>query len=237
MTEHSLKIKSLNILIGVTGSVAAIKLEEIINKVSERFESFSSIIDFNLNICIIPTNNAKKFIENFDLKFNNQLKPLSDRLAFLKDTEIIQSETRKIIIFSFCDDDEWSSWSKRDDPVLHIELRKWADLMLISPLDANTLAKLSNGLCDNLLTCIVRAWDLDNINSKPIMIAPAMNTAMFRHPLTKIQLDILVKNFGFTLIDPIEKKLMCGDIGLGAMASVDTLVNVLFNFINSRLFQ
>jgi phosphopantothenoylcysteine decarboxylase len=44
------------------------------------------------------------------------------------------------------------------DEVLHIELRRWADLMVVAPLSANTLAKLANGLCDNLLTCIVRAW-------------------------------------------------------------------------------
>ena len=50
----------------------------------------------------------------------------------------------------FRDEDEWA-WRTRGDPVLHIELRKWAELLLIAPLSANTLAKLSNGLCDNLL--------------------------------------------------------------------------------------
>ena len=44
-------------------------------------------------------------------------------------------------------------WSGRGDPVLHIELRRWADLLLIAPLDANTLAKIAGGLCDNLLVC------------------------------------------------------------------------------------
>ena len=47
------------------------------------------------------------------------------------------------------------SWSSRSDPVLHIELRKWADLLVLAPLDANTLAKIATGLCDNLL---VRRW-------------------------------------------------------------------------------
>lgn len=51
----------------------------------------------------------------------------------------------------FTDADEWSAWSKLSDPVLHIQLRNWADLIVIAPLDANTLAKLANGLCDNLL--------------------------------------------------------------------------------------
>ena len=49
--------------------------------------------------------------------------------------------------------------SQRGDPVLHIELRKWADICLIAPLSANTLAKIANGLADNLLTSTLRAWD------------------------------------------------------------------------------
>eukprot|EP00904_Undaria_pinnatifida_P008427 jgi/Undpi1/4714/HiC_scaffold_18.g08067.m1 len=49
------------------------------------------------------------------------------------------------------DADEWGAWDAVGDPVLHIELRKWADLMLVAPLSANTLAKLANGLCDNLV--------------------------------------------------------------------------------------
>ena len=47
----------------------------------------------------------------------------------------------------------------RGDPVLHIEFRNWADLLVVAPLDANTLAKLAIGLCDNFLTCLFRAWD------------------------------------------------------------------------------
>ena len=48
---------------------------------------------------------------------------------------------------------EWQEWKRISDPVLHIELRNWADICVIAPLDANTLAKLANGLCDNLLVC------------------------------------------------------------------------------------
>lgn len=46
-------------------------------------------------------------------------------------------------------------WQKRSDPVLHIELRKWADLFLIAPLDANSLAKIAAGICDNLLVSLI----------------------------------------------------------------------------------
>lgn len=59
-------------------------------------------------------------------------------------------------------------WKNRGDPVLHIQLRKWADYLLIAPLSANTLAKISNGICDNLLTLVCRAWPMqleDNKNN------------------------------------------------------------------------
>lgn len=53
------------------------------------------------------------------------------------------------------------------DPVIHIELRRWADALVIAPLSANTLAKMAGGLCDNLLTCVVRAWDFD----RPVLVS------------------------------------------------------------------
>ncbi|XP_015279843.1 PREDICTED: phosphopantothenoylcysteine decarboxylase-like [Gekko japonicus] len=99
-------------------------------------------------------------------------------------------------------------WKGRTDPVLHIDLRRWADLMVVAPLDANTLAKIANGICDNLLTCVVRAWDL----SKPLLFCPAMNTAMWEHPITARQIEQLV-SFGYTEIPCIVKKLVCGDEG------------------------
>ncbi|WOL11702.1 phosphopantothenoylcysteine decarboxylase [Canna indica] len=118
---------------------------------------------------------------------------------------------RDVILYT--DEDEWSSWKKIGDEVLHIELRKWADIMVIAPLSANTLAKIAGGLCDNLLTCIVRAWDF----SKPIYVAPAMNTFMWNNPFTKRHLDG-ISELGVHLIPPIAKRLACGDYGNGAMA-------------------
>ncbi|XP_019606515.2 phosphopantothenoylcysteine decarboxylase isoform X4 [Rhinolophus sinicus] len=120
----------------------------------------------------------------------------------------------------YSDTDEWEMWKCRSDPVLHIHLRRWADLMLVAPLDANTLGKVASGICDNLLTCVIRAWDL----RKPLLFCPAMNTAMWEHPITSQQVGQL-KGFGYVEIPCVAKKLVCGDQGLGAMAEVDTIVD------------
>jgi phosphopantothenoylcysteine decarboxylase len=140
----------------------------------------------------------------------------------------------------FRDLDEWpvDRW-RRDDPVLHIEFRRWADLLVVAPLDANTLAKFALGLSDNFLTCLFRAWDFD----LPVILAPAMNTLMWDSPVTKRHLRQLLEDRGdgrqgdswtldeadavfarhapgLVLVPPQAKRLACGDVGLGAMAEV-----------------
>lgn len=140
----------------------------------------------------------------------------------------------------FRDSDEWHAdhW-RRDDPVPHIEFRRWADLLVVAPLDANTLAKFALGLSDNFLTCLFRAWDF----SKPVVLAPAMNTLMWESPITKRHLAQILEDRGdgqpagawelaqadaifarhapnLILVPPQAKRLACGDIGTGAMAEV-----------------
>jgi phosphopantothenoylcysteine decarboxylase len=140
----------------------------------------------------------------------------------------------------FRDSHEWHGdrW-RRDDPVLHIEFRRWADLLVVAPLDANTLARFALGLSDNFLTCLFRAWDF----SKPVVLAPAMNTLMWESPVTKRHLAQILEDRGdgqplgnwtldqadslfarhapnIILVPPQSKRLACGDIGTGAMAEV-----------------
>ncbi|XP_042488823.1 phosphopantothenoylcysteine decarboxylase-like isoform X2 [Macadamia integrifolia] len=124
-----------------------------------------------------------------------------------------------VVLYS--DEDEWSSWKKIGDNVLHIELRRWADVMVIAPLSANTLGKIAGGLCDNILTCIVRAWDF----SKPLFVAPAMNTFMWNNPFTQRHLDSI--ELGVSLIHPITKRLACGDYGNGAMAEPSVIYSTV----------
>lgn len=120
------------------------------------------------------------------------------------------------------DADEWMTWRKMSDPVLHIELRRWADIMVIAPLDANTMAKIACGLCDNLLTCVVRAWDLQ----KPLLFCPAMNTHMWCHPITAKHV-VTLKDLGYIEVPCVDKKLACGDRGYGGMAEVPTIVSYI----------
>lgn len=74
-----------------------------------------------------------------------------------------------------------------------VELFKWADALLLAPLDANSMAKIANGLCDNLLTSVVRAWG----PGKPVYFAPAMNTAMWENTLTYQHRKTLKDLLGF----------------------------------------
>lgn len=196
--------KNLKILVGVTGSVATIKLVELVDKL---FANNSNISE----VAVIPTEKSAKF-------FN------PDEVA------AVGRKHGKESVPIWEDADEWSLWKQRGDPVLHIELVKWADAMILAPLGANTMAKIAHGMCDNLLTCVLRAWDLRNIRNKPVFFCPAMNTKMWDHPVTLEQIQTL-ENWGFIQIAPIEKTLMCGDTGNGAMASVDTIVAV----VNSKM--
>ncbi|GAB4857992.1 hypothetical protein Ancab_015896 [Ancistrocladus abbreviatus] len=101
-------------------------------------------------------------------------------------------------IVLYTDENEWSTWRKLGDTVLHIELCSWADMMVIAPLSANTLGKIAGGLCDNLLTCVVRAWD----KSKPLFVAPAMNPLMWNNPFTEKQLVLMEDELPIQLIRP-----------------------------------
>ena len=125
------------------------------------------------------------------------------------------------------DADEWNTWEKMGDDVLHIELRRWADVFVIAPLDANTLGKMAHGQCDNLLTCVARAWD---VARGTLVVAPAMNTLMWTHPVTAEQLARL-ESWGIVVVPVVEKLLACGDLGAGAMAEWSNVVRAALDAI------
>lgn len=96
----------------------------------------------------------------------------------------------------------------------HIEWAKWADVACLAPLTANTLGKLACGLADDALTTVWMAIPA----GVPILLAPAMNTEMWAHPAVLRNLTWLNELNRYHLIDPVEKRLACGDTGIGAMA-------------------
>ncbi|KAL6258713.1 phosphopantothenoylcysteine decarboxylase [Pogonomyrmex barbatus] len=145
---------------------------------------------------------------------------------FLKDAQL----PPEIQVLS--DTVEWAAWQDRGDPVLHIDLVKWADVFVIAPLDANTLGKIASGICDNIVTCVARAWD----PAKPLLFCPAMNTRMWEHPITMPQVSLL-KSWGYKEVHCVSKTLMCGDTGMGAMAEVDTIVRSTLRALNPWMDQ
>ena len=208
------------IILGVTGSVAAIRTPAL----------YAQLHGGGHEVRVVATRSSLYFFDPGELGLAE-----GDNAEVTTDGPL------------FRDSDEWPGTRyHRGDEVLHIEFRKWADLLVVAPLDANTLAKFALGLSDNFLTCIYRAWDF----SKPVILAPAMNTLMWDSPVTLGHLRQLIEHrsteaippdwtldqapaiyAGYApkiiLIPPQAKRLACGDIGVGAMAEITEIAEVV----------
>lgn len=101
--------------------------------------------------------------------------------------------------------------------IQHISLAQKADLMLIAPATANVIGKISNGIADDMLSTTVMA------TKAKVLIAPAMNTNMYQNPIVQNNISKL-KDFGYKFIEPDSGRLACGDIGIGKLADVNTIV-------------
>jgi phosphopantothenoylcysteine synthetase/decarboxylase len=176
----------MKLLIGVTSSIAAYRIPNLVSQLTKK----------NYEVKSIVTEKARAFVA-------------PQALAVMSQNPC------------YTDADEWGN----TQAVLHIELARWCDALLIAPLTANTLAKIANGICDNLLTSTVRA-----LGEKPLILAPAMNTRMWENPLTQYQLEQAGKFYNITVIQPVSKRLADGDIGMGGLAEDQTIMEVLHHF-------
>ena len=96
----------------------------------------------------------------------------------------------------------------------HIQWAKWADLAIVAPLSANVLGRLACGLADDALTTVLMALP----RGKPVLLAPAMNTEMWQHPVVQRNCGWL-RDLGdrYHWIEPVSKRLACGDTGVGGL--------------------
>jgi phosphopantothenoylcysteine decarboxylase len=220
----------LHVLLCASGSVATIKIPNMVSALAKHTK---------VRLRLVFTNSAANFLQGQSAE-----QPSIADLEAFPNVEAV-----------YFDADEWAEPWVRGNKILHIELRRWADIMVIAPLSANELAKITQGWSDNLLLSVVRAWDttglVDPVRNLPgvqwaeengedgvrkkkrILVAPSMNTAMWLQPVTRKQLHVLdqewgVKNGGwFEVLQPMEKELACGDIGSGAMKDWREIVSII----------
>lgn len=169
-------LENKNILIGISGGIAAYKICTLIRLYKKA----------GANVRVMLTPNALNFVTKLTLE------TLSNNEVHVDHFEIQEYKPEHI---SLCDE---------------------ADICVLAPATANTISKIANGLCDNLLTSTVCAF------SKPILIAPAMNTNMWNNPFVQENISKL-RTVGYHFVDPETGFLACGTNGVGRMAEVEEI--------------
>lgn len=189
-------MKMKKIILGVSASIAIYKACEIVRQ----------LMRDNLSVSVVMTEHAKRLIspQVFSSLSGGRVYP---------HTNYNTRENRAIgggVYWDiFADIGSWE--------IKHISLAKEADLVLIAPATANIIGKIASGIADDLLTTMVMAV------RAPVLIAPAMNENMFKNKIVQGNIQKL-KNLGYKFIEPKRGRLACGDIGVGHLAEVETIV-------------
>ncbi len=115
-----------------------------------------------------------------------------------------------------------SLWSSQADyKIGHISLAQWADIIVVVPATANIIAKVANGICDDLLSTVICAcW------ARPVLLAPAMNENMWANPAVQCNVKA-VEQMGFALIGPEKGRLACGAEGTGRMSEPTAILEAI----------
>ena len=109
----------------------------------------------------------------------------------------------------------------------HISLSRWADLILIAPATSNIIAKMSQGISDDLATTVIQA------SNKNIFVCPAMNVRMWEHASNKQNIE-KIKSYNYRIIGPFNGEMACGEYGDGRMADIEYILKELDNFFKSK---
>jgi phosphopantothenoylcysteine decarboxylase/phosphopantothenoylcysteine decarboxylase/phosphopantothenate--cysteine ligase len=178
-----------NIILGVSGSIAAYKAADLANVLQKSGHTVS----------VVMTKNAIEFVA--PLTFSTLTK-------------------RPVYTDSFAEIAEYD--------VEHIGLAKSADILVIAPATANVVGKIASGIADDLLTTVTMAAAG---YGKPVLICPAMNTAMYENPITRRNIETLTR-LGYTFTGPRESVLACGDLGKGALAETSEIQSAIDSLLS-----
>lgn len=177
-------LKGKNIIVGITGGIAAYKTASLVRL----------FVKAGASVQVIMTPNAREFIT-----------PVT--LSTLSGKPVISE-------FFTANTGQWNS---------HVDLGLWADAMVIAPATASTIAKMANGVADNMLVTTY-------LSAKaPVFVAPAMDLDMFKHPTTKRNLELL-RSYGNHIIEPAAGELASHLIGKGRMEEPEKIFDVLERF-------
>src|SRR5690606_12233047 len=128
---------------------------------------------------------------------------------------------REVLTEVFPGSDAGGVWTK------HVALGIWADGLVVAPCSANTLARLAHGLCDDMLTATVLSARC------PVLVAPAMDHDMWRHPATQANVET-VRRYGYTVLDPAHGELASGLVGEGRLPEPEEIVAFVAGWLEER---
>lgn len=128
---------------------------------------------------------------------------------FIKPIVFQSLSGNKVYSSLFAQPDAWE--------IEHVSIAERAGLVLVAPATANVLGKVSGGICDDLLTCVICA------TKAPVMFCPAMNENMYKNKIVQGNIKEL-KSFGYKFVEPRSGRLACGKSGVGCLAEVETII-------------